>query len=291
MKTYSSVPVKEKLVSITCNLCGSDKTGKFLDCSDFYFVQCRNCGLVYQDPQPEFTDLQQRYRKNYFDYEISNEKNFFNLMQLGLVDIDFDRLTVDFENRNFLDIGCATGMLLEYMQSKGWQPKGVDICRESAEYGIRKRGLDIFIGPLQAAGYEENSFSVVHFSHLIEHVPDPAALLREVSRILRPGGIIIVTTPNAGGFQARLLGRHWRSAIADHLFLFTKRTLLQILKKTGFYCQQLVTWGGLARGLAPPVIKKPLDFLAKRWGFGDVMLALATKGTGMTAGASLQRFR
>lgn len=277
MKTYSSTPGREQFKEIPCNLCGGDDHKHYLDCDSFFYVKCRECGMIYQNPQPLFSDLQVRYKDNYFQYEIENEKNFFNLMKLGLKDISFDSLTGAFKVRNFLDIGCATGMLINHMRDSGWNVRGVDICRESAEYGIKERALDIHIGPLDEAGYEDNYFSVVHFSHLIEHVPDPMKLLAEVKRILMPGGVAVITTPNADGFQAKLFGKNWRSAIADHVFLFTPKTLEQMLLETGFSIEKRITWGGLAVGTVPGFIKKPVDSLAKKMGFGDVMLFLVRK--------------
>ena len=135
--------------------------------------------------------------------ELDNDKNFFNLMRLGLGDIHFDGMPEDcFDNRRFLDIGCATGMLVQYMAKKGWQAEGVELCRPSARFGIEKRGVKIFVGTLKEACLPGESFAVVHFSHLIEHVPDPRAFLMEVRRVLTKRGMAVVTTPNVAGFQA-----------------------------------------------------------------------------------------
>ena len=277
-KTYSSVPGTERFESIPCPLCGSVARSPFLACDGFAFVRCSACSAVYQDPSPAFEDLRRRYGESYFAYEYRNERNFFTLMELGLRDVDFEARAAGLGSpRTFLDIGCATGMLLESMQHKGWTVRGVDICRESAEYGKRHRGVDIFPGTLHEAAFPDNSFSVVHFSHLIEHVPDPRGFLAEVLRILKPGGFAVITTPNVDGFQARLFGTGWRSAIADHLVLFSRRTLGRVLRDSGFSIIKTVTWGGLAVGTAPLLIKKPVDRLAKRLGFGDVVLFLTEK--------------
>jgi SAM-dependent methyltransferase len=153
----------------------------------------------------------------------------------------------------------------------------VEICAESALYGINTRRVPIFIGPLEQAAFQDNAFSFIHFSHLIEHVPDPYRFLSEVRRILAPNGFVIITTPNIDGLQARLFRSAWRSAIPDHLFLFSKKTLNRLLIRTGFIVHRTVTWGGLARGTAPDWLKRPVDRLAKKLGFGDVMLFLAGK--------------
>jgi len=279
-KTYSSVPGVERFQTTPCPLCGALTRSAFLSCDGFAFVRCRECSAVYQNPSPVFEDLRKRYGEGYFGYEHENELNFFHLMELGLKDVDFDRRTAGFvEPRTFLDIGCATGMLLESMQRKGWVVKGVDICPESAEYGRRHRGVDIFPGTLHEAGFPDASFSVIHFSHLIEHVPDPRGFLAEVLRVLKPGGLAVITTPNVDGFQARLFKTGWRSAIADHLVLFSRRTLGRVLGESGFQVLKAVTWGGLAVGTVPLLIKKPVDRLAKKLGFGDVVLFLTEKRT------------
>jgi 2-polyprenyl-3-methyl-5-hydroxy-6-metoxy-1,4-benzoquinol methylase len=277
-KTYSSVPGVERHESVPCLGCGSLRARAYLACDGVAFVRCDSCALVFQNPRPVFDDVRKRYAGQYFAYELENERNFFGLMRMGLRDIRFDALAATLpQPHTFLDIGCATGMLIESMKGQGWDARGVDVCRESAEYGMAHRGVSIVVGTLEEARFPSESFSIIHFSHLIEHVPDPIGFLREVRRILTPQGYAIITTPNVDGFQARLFGRAWRSAIADHLALFSKKTLASLLSKNGFDIRQTVTWGGLAEGTAPGFIKKPMDFLAKRMGFGDVVLFLAAK--------------
>jgi 2-polyprenyl-3-methyl-5-hydroxy-6-metoxy-1,4-benzoquinol methylase len=277
-KTYSSPQGREKQESVPCPGCGGTRARPFLVCDGFGFVRCSACSLVYQNPRPIFDDLRRRYGEQYFSYELENESTFFGLMKLGLGDISFQSRAESLPApRTFLDIGCATGMLVEAMAALGWDASGVDLCRESAEYGMAHRGVRIFIGTLEEAAFPEASFSAVHFSHLIEHLPDPRGFLGEVYRILKPHGFAIVTTPNINGLQARLFGKSWRSAIADHLSLFSKDTLARLVTETGFEIRQTVTWGGLARGTAPGFVKRPVDILAKKCGFGDVMLFLAEK--------------
>jgi 2-polyprenyl-3-methyl-5-hydroxy-6-metoxy-1,4-benzoquinol methylase len=277
-KTYSSVPGTERKETVPCPCCRSPRARPFLSCEGFGFVRCRDCATVFQNPRPVFEDLRKRYGPDYFSYELANEGNFFRLMRLGLQDIRFREQTASLQvPRAFLDVGCATGMLIESMRAEGWEVRGVDVCRESAEHGKARRGVEIFPGTLEEAHFSDESFNAVHFSHLIEHVPDPPGFLAEVKRILAPGGYAVITTPNMDGFQARLFGKAWRSAIADHLVLFSRRTLIALLRKEGFEVCRSVTWGGLAVGTAPRLIKEPMDRMAKAWGFGDVVMVLAAK--------------
>jgi 2-polyprenyl-3-methyl-5-hydroxy-6-metoxy-1,4-benzoquinol methylase len=176
-----------------------------------------------------------------------------------------------------LDIGCATGALLASLRERGWHVTGVDISLPQAEYARREWDLDIRTQPLEENHFPSASFQAVLASHLIEHLNDPVSLIREVYRILLPGGCFYVTTPNIAGFQARLLGKHWRSAIFDHLYLFSTKTLTSMLRRNGFTVGKIVTWGGLAAGLAPPRIKAWADRVAKKLNIGDVMIVRAEK--------------
>ena len=112
-------------------------------------------------------------------------------------------------------------------------------------------------------------------SHLIEHLNDPSFLLNEAARLLRPEGILIITTPNIAGLQARILKAEWRSAIFDHLYLFSRKTLRAMLEKAGFEIVAFVTWGGWAAGLKPATLKPLLDRAAKGLGIGDVQAIAA----------------
>lgn len=276
MKTFSVGPVGERFEEVPCPLCGSRRRRQAFRGKGCRFVACRDCALVYQNPQPVFEDLKGRYGETYFQYEIANEANFHRLMELGLADVDFAGRTEGFPaGRRFLDVGCATGRLLEAMRERGWQVRGVDLCPESAAYAATRRGVEVFTGTLEQARFPASSFHAVHFSHLIEHVPSPRGLLAEVRRILLPGGLAVVTTPNVDGLQARLFRGLWRSAIADHLTLFSVRTLRRQLEQSGFRILAVQTWGGLAKGTAPSWLKRPVDRWAKRRGHGDVVLMLA----------------
>ena len=276
MKTFSVGPVRDHFLEVPCPLCGSRRRRPMFRGQGCRFVACRDCALVYQNPQPVFEDLKGRYGQAYFQYEIANEDNFHRLMELGLADVDFAGRTSGFPaGRRFLDVGCATGRLLEAMRERGWQVRGVDLCPESAAYAAEHRGVEVFSGTLGEARFPAAGFHAVHFSHLIEHVPSPRGLLAEVRRILLPEGLAVVTTPNVDGLQARLFRGLWRSAIADHLTLFSVRTLRRLLAECGFRILAVQTWGGLAKGTAPSWLKGPVDRWAKRRGHGDVVLMLA----------------
>ncbi len=279
MKTYSKAPsIHETQETAHCPLCGRNQFSERWREQGTRFVTCP-CGLVLQNPRPISRDLAARYDEEYFQYEIANEENFFHLMLLGLKDASFFQTIVPSlpSINRILDIGCATGRLLSHFKSLGWETGGVELCAESAAYGNEKYGVGILKGDLCDMSFPDGHFSVVHASHLIEHVDNPAAFTLEVARITANGGVFICITPAIDGFQARLFGCKWRSAIPDHVTLFSKKTLRRLLHNAGFTVETARTWGGLAAGTAPPWLKNLIDRWVKVLGWGDVMLMVARK--------------
>lgn len=263
-----------------CVVCGSTDSYHYWDCDGFGFHRCRHCGHLFQNPRPVFDDLKDRYQDEYFEYELENDVQFFDLMKRGLDDIEFDAIEASMPpSPRALDIGCATGMLVEHLVSRGWKAEGVEICVPAARYGQEHRHIPIHIGTLEKQRFEDGAFDFVHFSHVIEHVPDPRGFLEEVARITRPAGYVVIVTPNTRSLQALLFGSRWRSAIADHLNLFSGASLERLMGETGFITLRTKTWGGIAEGLAPRWIKRPVDRFAKPLGYGDVVLKLGRRSS------------
>jgi 2-polyprenyl-3-methyl-5-hydroxy-6-metoxy-1,4-benzoquinol methylase len=283
VKTWSTPVAVEASRLIPCALCGGGNFTPALGCAGFSYVRCKKCGLVQMNPQPDAAQVARRYSEThgagYLAYELENEEGFLRLQLLALKSAGFEKLERKLfqqgEAPSALDIGCATGALLASLKQRGWRALGVEIS-PSADYA-RKKGLDITSLPLEENNFPAESFDVILASHLIEHLNDPASLAREACRLLKPCGSFFVTTPNIDSFQARLFKSNWRSAIFDHLYLFSKKTLRAVLLPAGFKIETLRTWGGLAAGAAPAGLKKIADRLVKLFGSGDVMIVRAGK--------------
>lgn len=280
MKTYSSKVGNEKVQWLPCVLCGETRFSPRFSIESASYFKCRGCGLIAQNPQPLPDAILTRYDDDYFNYEIENEAGFFQLMLAGLQDIGFPAIEEEYKGMgSFLDVGCATGMLPSYLQNRGWRVEGIEICQRSAEYASKERNLKIHRDRMEDIQFSEGSFSIVHASHLIEHLNDPISFCRKVYSLLVDRGMFYLVTPNIQGFQARLFGRKWRSAIPDHLFLFGKKTIATLLAESGFQVKGIKTWGGLAVGAGPNWLKRILDPLVKPLSFGDVMIVAAMKIT------------
>ncbi|HUX37312.1 MAG TPA: class I SAM-dependent methyltransferase [Rectinemataceae bacterium] len=291
MKTFATKPRPESFTPRPCAICGSQDFRPLWNLESFSYVICAECGLVQQNPQPDPEFVLARYDDSYRDYEVERQGDYARLERLALGDLGFAELGAGIGARaaaqgrspTFLDVGCATGALIAGLEKEGWKCVGVEPCVPAARFG-RSLGLDIRPCVLEEAELASASFDVVHASHLIEHLNDPSVFLLEARRLLAPGGLLIITTPNIDGLQARLLGPAWRSAIYDHLYLFSKRSLRRLLEKSGFELRRRATWGGWAAGLKPAFLKKPLDRLVKPLGIGDVMAFLCLSAPGEDRG-------
>jgi 2-polyprenyl-3-methyl-5-hydroxy-6-metoxy-1,4-benzoquinol methylase len=134
-----------------------------------------------------------------------------------------------------LDIGCGVGALVETLGHLGWNAEGIDTDEEVVAV-CRARGLRVSLGTLEEQRYPDNHFDVVTMMHVIEHVPDPVGTLREVHRILKPGGRVLMLTPNTKSLGRQRFGMLWLGLleVPRHLCLFNGAILSLAAQRAGF---------------------------------------------------------
>jgi 2-polyprenyl-3-methyl-5-hydroxy-6-metoxy-1,4-benzoquinol methylase len=157
-------------------------------------------------------------------------------------DLDFSVMYLPAQpNRRLLDVGCGDGRMLKLMQDLGWCVEGVDFDPVAVENG-KNKGLKVRLGTLEDQIYPDNHFDVITMSHLIEHVCDPLRLLLECYRILKPGGRLVVVTPNSGSWGHRIFRESWLHLDPPrHLYIFSLPSLRNIITKAGFQRARLST--------------------------------------------------
>jgi 2-polyprenyl-3-methyl-5-hydroxy-6-metoxy-1,4-benzoquinol methylase len=155
---------------------------------------------------------------------------------------NLDRLVMHLPARSrgrMLDIGCGDGSTLDTLAQLGWQVEGVDFDPAAVD-GAARRGFHVQLGTLEAQRYPDGVFDAVTACHVLEHVREPGAFLRECHRVLRPGGALVVLTPNARSLGHRQFGRAWRGLEPPrHLQVLTAPALGQLAEQAGFHERRL----------------------------------------------------
>lgn len=213
----------------TCPLCGSASTCVRLRLHERDCLRCRACTLEFLHPQPSAEALQAVYDRDYYRpwlWEMTDDD--LEAMKLRTFRWQLKLVRRYGGGGNLLDVGCALGAMLRAGQEAGYVPFGVELNPAAVERA-RQHAQDVRCGTLAQAGYAPDTFDIVTMTDLLEHVHDPASTLREVRRILKPGGVLLITTPNTGSLGARLLGRHWPHYKIEHLFYFNRKALRMLL--------------------------------------------------------------
>ena len=129
------------------------------------------------------------------------------------------------ENVRVLDIGCGFGESLGFHKARGCDVYGVE-ADENIRQIAEKFGFNVHVGLFDPDQYEPGFFDYVTLDQVIEHVNDPIETLRGVARVLKPGGLAILSTPNSNGWGARLFGRRWINWHAPyHIQHFTRASM------------------------------------------------------------------
>ncbi len=261
---------------VTCNLCGSryykvaykvsDPSGvaQVNQMPDDYriteervgglslrIVQCMKCGLVYVNPQESAKTLYRKYRAMEDDVYAGQEGG--RRLSAGII---LKRIGRYRRGGKILDIGCATGFLLDEARRQGWQAHGVELSDWAVKYAREHFNLEVSEGTVEDAHFPPGSFDAVTMIDVLEHLPDPKKTLEEIRRILRPDGIVCVSTPDIDSFISRLLGGRWWGIQQAHLYYFSKETLRSMLESAGF----------VVKGCAGHVRVFDRDYLSRRLG-------------------------
>ena len=133
-----------------------------------------------------------------------------------------------------LDVGCGSGAFLKWMRELGWQVHGVEPDPAAARVAKEECGLDVTCGTLEDAALPTHRFDAVTLNHVVEHLPDPVATLRECGRVLKPRGRLVITTPNVESLGRRWFRTAWRGLeVPRHLQLYSVETLAECARQAG----------------------------------------------------------
>jgi len=173
-----------------------------------------------------------------------------------------------------LDLGCGNGEFVARMREAGWEAEGLEVDAQAVRFA-REAGLAVRHEALTEDTFPPERFDAITLSHVIEHLHDPAETLRICRRILCPGGVLWIATPNLGALGRERYGADWLGLDPPrHLVLFTPESLRGLLERLGFttvggpFANQSAKWSfrastAIALGSAEPLNRRALQRLSR----------------------------
>lgn len=218
----------------------------------YSYVLCSNCQLVYQSPRPKYDQhfIDAAYA-SYYQFSESVELSDNTLIAHSSVSM-FKKevahlLQYDKKRTNVLDIGSAMGTFLYAAKPYYKKAIGLDVSEKMARFTEKNAGVTVYLKQFNQFNYEEK-FSLIHMSHVIEHIPNPVEWLKKGAMMLEDDGVLVINVPNKFALSFRLQHLYYRiglkkqfssswndpARVPDHLFEPTVKSMLRLLKAHHF---------------------------------------------------------
>jgi SAM-dependent methyltransferase len=194
-------------------------------------VRCTACGMVVlpqRQTVADYADAEDPYYLEQAEERIANAHLLLDRVPPG---------------GRLLELGCACGFLLVAAREKGFSVQGIEMSVWASEYARREFGLDVATGRLETLDLPGASYDVVVMADVIEHLSDPRDTVRRLRGLLRPGGRLLLLTPDMGSWTAKLAGTRWWGLLDDHYFYFSRLTLRRLLEEEGYAVEQIAAFG------------------------------------------------
>jgi len=293
------VPTKRPQDKPVCMLCGpkGNVTLKFVK-DGYNIFSCSECGLMFVFPRPLSEELLAVYDIDYYRRGNKYLTSEGSETQSPSLASDAQRIEIIKKYRTsgkLLDVGCAMGGFLTLGRQEGFEVHGVEVSEVCVAHVKEQFGIHVHKGDLPSVRLSSNAYEIVCMWDVLEHLSEPSETLSEAHRILRPGGLLFVSTGDSGSLYARIMARLWHLLTPpQHLFFFTRKSLAMALSQNGFVVRDFLCPGKYvnvdflflkARETFGSLVK-PLQFVARALGVGprklyinlyDIMTCIAQK--------------
>ena len=213
---------------LKCTVCKDSQSIIVFSKDSLSLHKCLNCGTVFLAGHSDIfvPELYAYYNR----YENFGKEDVFNPITNDRCQ-DLLRWLSGFGiGREVLDVGCGLGQFVDVANSSGWIAEGLELSSGAVDFAHRQ-GLAVRELDFLSEEIKPNSYDLVTLFEVIEHVPNPAEFLYRAGEVVRPGGLVCLTTPNFASVDRFLLGKNWGLIHREHLTYFTPRTLRSLVKK------------------------------------------------------------
>ena len=209
------------------------KTQDYKTNRTFSILKCHKCDLAFTSPRLSKKDLV----KYYEGYRDNANKRFWSPIEKFIYFWHKRRVKhieklVD--KGKILDVGCGRALELEMLKKHGWLTYATEFS-EKLRGNLLKKGVHPFFCEIWQLRKKNNFFDVITLWHSLEHISDPAKVIKTSHRLLRKNGYLVIEVPNFGSFERKLFGQFWfHLDLPRHLYHFSKESLLKELKDNQF---------------------------------------------------------
>ena len=239
MPAAAATTTSDRIHISACPVCGTRDFRPFVTVGPYSVVRCPSCRLAITNPQPSDRELGEIYGPDYVLVENDPVGEAMVLRsKRATADHYLDLLAAAGvpSTGKLLEIGCGAGNFLRQAAARGFDITGLEYSPYAAERArktLEGRGR-ILHGEIGVLAAERDAYDVVVLCDVIEHVRHPADFLRDLHRLLKPGGTLLVVTPSLDSWSARVLGSRWMEFKAEHLYYFSPSTISRQLTGAGY---------------------------------------------------------
>jgi len=232
----------ESLPTTTCPACRAAAPPALGETAGYHARLCSKCAHTFVEDMPSAETLAAVYATYGYDEDDLSTVPPFIFGILGGVVESFEAYRS--AGGRLLDVGFGVGALLRVARDAGWTTHGIEASSAAVEQGLRYGLGDLVHGDFLKAEWPAEHFDVIVMTELIEHLVEPEPFLRQASRLLRPGGVLYMTTPHGRGVSGRVLGASWSVLRPpEHLHLYSIASMREVLRRTGFARSTVYTQG------------------------------------------------
>lgn len=219
-----------------CPVCRAQRGDLFCLHENVRFVRCAGCGSLYQRDPPDWDRIQRIYQEEYHLRRGHSANPAIESAKIATVSAYLRRLErLNPPGRELLEIGCSSGAGLTAAVQRGWSASGVEVSELSAAAARARLGVKaVHTGSMEDAPWPAGSFDAVSLFDVIEHIEPPAPTLAAIRRVLRPGGLVLMVTPNAASWSARMMRGRWPHLFVEHVVIFSPGGMRRLLEQQGF---------------------------------------------------------